>query len=201
MDTFSGGALIVLALVVLSNWRNGSLTDWLNAKFLNKTAGGGQDWSPGHWSPGIGSALGTSMPVATNAAHAGFLAAPVPGATVTGTFGEARPSHTHTGIDYAAPMGTPIDAAAGGRVIAAGPAGGYGNRVIVDHGNGITTLYAHLSNIGVKIGDTLRQGQVLGKVGMTGDATGPHLHFEVRNGGVPVNPLDWLANTLNGLLA
>jgi murein DD-endopeptidase MepM/ murein hydrolase activator NlpD len=194
MGTFSGGALIVLFLVVLSNMRNGTLGDWFGAKFLNRAPG------DEGWTPGIG-AVFTGGVVPSNLTGAGLLVAPLPGATITGNFNEQRAGHRHGGIDYAAPMGTNINVAGSGRVVAVGPAGDYGNRVIVDHGNGLSTLYAHLSSIGVRVGDQLRQGQVLGKVGMTGRSTGPHLHFEVRDHGVAVNPLEWLADKLKVLTA
>lgn len=98
----------------------------------------------------------------------------------------------HTGIDIAANTGASILAAADGKVIFAGYYGGYGNAVIIDHGDGISTLYAHNSVILVNEGDSVKRGQVISKAGSTGWATGPHLHFEVRKNGTPVNPIDWL---------
>jgi murein DD-endopeptidase MepM/ murein hydrolase activator NlpD len=100
----------------------------------------------------------------------------------------------HTGIDFAAPVGTPILAAAGGVVASAEPHPEFGNVVRVDHGNGLSTLYAHASRFIVKTGDIIRKGQPIALVGATGRATGPHLHFEVRVNGVPQNPLKYLAN-------
>lgn len=94
----------------------------------------------------------------------------------------------HTGIDLGAPYGTSIHVAATGTVIAAQYMRGYGNVVIVDHGGGIATLYAHCSRLLVTVGEHVTQGQVIAKVGATGMATGPHLHFEVRVNGHPVNP-------------
>ena len=98
----------------------------------------------------------------------------------------------HTGIDLAAPSGTPIKAAAGGEVVFAGWWGGYGNVVIIDHGGGISTLYGHCSAIYVRKGQSVSQGEVIAAVGSTGLATGPHLHFEVRKNGKPVDPLGYL---------
>jgi murein DD-endopeptidase MepM/ murein hydrolase activator NlpD len=98
----------------------------------------------------------------------------------------------HTGIDLAAPSGTPIRAADGGTIVFAGWRGGYGKTVIVQHGNGLATLYAHLSSIKVGSGQSVGKGDVVGLVGSTGYSTGPHLHFEVRKNGSPVNPLSYL---------
>ncbi len=95
----------------------------------------------------------------------------------------------HYGVDISAPTGTPIHAAADGVVVFAGWRRAYGNTVIVDHGNGIATLYAHCSRVLVSEGEVVKQGQVIALVGSTGLSTGPHLHFEVRRYGEPINPL------------
>lgn len=100
-----------------------------------------------------------------------------------------KANRMHTGVDIAAPYGTPIKAAAAGEVVFAGYRRGYGNTVIIDHGGGIATLYAHCSALAVGEGAVVKQGQVIAYVGATGLATGPHLHFEVRRNGEPVNPL------------
>ncbi|HZD60380.1 MAG TPA: peptidoglycan DD-metalloendopeptidase family protein [Anaerolineae bacterium] len=98
----------------------------------------------------------------------------------------------HAGIDFRASSGTPIHAARGGTVILAGWKGGYGNTVVISHGDGLTTLYAHNSRVAVRVGQHVRQGQVISYSGSTGLATGPHLHFEVRLNGNPVDPMGWL---------
>jgi murein DD-endopeptidase MepM/ murein hydrolase activator NlpD len=97
----------------------------------------------------------------------------------------------HTGIDFGAPMGSPIYAAAAGEVFHAGWLGGYGRCIIILHGDGISTLYGHCSEIAEKVlpGKYVRRGQRIGNVGSTGFSTGPHLHFEVRKDGVPINPM------------
>lgn len=97
-------------------------------------------------------------------------------------------SRPHNGIDFGAHYGTPVRCSAPGRVIAATTMRGFGNVVIVDHGGGVTTVYAHLSRIGVRSGQSVSQGQQLGNVGKSGLATGPHLHFEMHIDGVPVDP-------------
>ena len=109
------------------------------------------------------------------------------GGSVTSGFG-TRWGRLHAGIDISARTGTPIRAAKAGEVIMAGSQGGYGNVVIVDHGGGLTTLYAHQSRIAARDGQQVAQGEVLGYVGSTGHSTGPHLHFETRVGGSPQNP-------------
>jgi murein DD-endopeptidase MepM/ murein hydrolase activator NlpD len=98
----------------------------------------------------------------------------------------------HSGIDISSPYGTPIRSAASGKVVFAGSQTGYGNYVIVYHGGKIATLYAHMSSIGVGDGTQVIQGQTIGRVGCTGYCTGPHVHFEVRVDGNPVDPIRWL---------
>lgn len=134
---------------------------------------------------------------ATVAAGHGVLALPVPGAPLTSPFGPRidpifHDVRFHTGIDLGAPAGTPIHAAADGIVVSAGPLGGYGNATVIDHGQALATLYAHQSLVIVKAGDRIARGEVIGFVGCTGICTGPHLHFEVRVTGTPVNPLLYL---------
>lgn len=98
----------------------------------------------------------------------------------------------HTGVDIAAAQGTTIAAAASGRVIFAGWYGGYGNAIVIDDGGSMSTLYGHCSQIFVGVGQDVQRGQAIGAVGMTGDATGPHVHFEVRIDGKPVDPMSYL---------
>ncbi len=100
----------------------------------------------------------------------------------------------HTGIDIACPFGTAVVAADGGKVVTAqgGWNGGYGNYVIIDHGNGLQTLYGHLSKIYVSPGEAVTKGQSIGAEGSTGRSTGPHVHFEVRSGGRRANPLSYV---------
>jgi len=101
-----------------------------------------------------------------------------------------RGDRFHEGVDLLAPSGTDVIAAAPGRVTWAGPrAGGWGTLVTLAHGHGVRTMYAHLSTVDVQVGQWVAGGTVLGRVGATGDATGPHLHFEVRIGGGAVDPL------------
>ena len=99
----------------------------------------------------------------------------------------------HAGLDIAGPAGAPIRAAAAGAVTFAGSLSGYGTTVTIDHGGGISTLYAHQSQVAVGAGQQVSAGQVIGRIGATGLVTGPHLHFEVRAGGTPQDPAGWLA--------
>jgi len=104
----------------------------------------------------------------------------------------------HEGLDFAAPRGTPIRAASGGVVTEAGRVSGYGKMVEINHGNGLVTRYAHASRLDVKVGDIVEKGQVIANVGTTGRSTGPHLHFEVRMAGHPLNPTLFLARVQPG---
>ncbi|MEN2983479.1 MAG: peptidoglycan DD-metalloendopeptidase family protein [Dictyoglomaceae bacterium] len=130
-------------------------------------------------------------------AQKGKLSWPVIGAITSG-FGIRRHPllggayMMHTGIDILADYGVPVKAVAPGKVIYADWYGGYGKLVILDHGGGITTLYAHLSRIVVELEEQVSEGQIVGYVGSTGLSTGPHLHFEVRVDGIPQDPLSWL---------
>lgn len=126
----------------------------------------------------------------------GSLVRPAQGAR-TGWFGEGRRSHRHAGIDFDGDTGDAIVAAGAGTVTHAGwaPSGysGYGQMVLIDHGSGVTTLYAHLSRVAVRVGTIVQPGEYIGAMGTTGNVTGSHLHFEVRVGDRPVNPAAWIA--------
>ena len=98
----------------------------------------------------------------------------------------------HTGLDLRGETGEPVYATAAGKIASAGREGGYGNMVEIDHGNGLSTRYGHLSEIDVKVGQIVRIGQAIGKIGSTGRSTGPHLHYETRINGEPVNPQKFL---------
>src|SRR5205814_501516 len=113
------------------------------------------------------------------------------GGPVTSGFGY-RWGRLHAGIDIACGIGTPIHAAKAGTVIFSGSMSGYGNAVIVDHGGGFSTLYAHQSRTAAGEGESVRQGEVIGYSGNTGHSTGPHLHFETRVGGSPQDPRSYL---------
>ena len=126
----------------------------------------------------------------------GVLAVPVPGSITSGFGPRLHPlfetTRMHTGLDLSGSTGTPVKAADAGTVAVAGTRGGYGTTVIVDHNNGLATLYAHLSRLAVSEGAKVARGQVVGYVGSTGYTTGPHPHFEVRSNGNPVDPMRYL---------
>ena len=130
----------------------------------------------------------------------GILAWPVPGYTkITSKYGMRTHPITgvyklHTGVDISAPLGANFIAANDGVVIKAGYNGAYGNMVIIDHGGGISTLYAHGSEILVKLGQTVTRNQPVLKIGSTGYSTGPHAHFEVRINGVVTDPMEYITN-------
>lgn len=108
--------------------------------------------------------------------------------------------HFHNGVDFAAPHGTPVRSVADGRITFAGWQRGYGKVVYIEHGPGEHTVYAHLSRIDVRTGDIVGVGRTIGAVGNTGVATGPHLHFEVREHGKPVDPMKWALPSLRGAM-
>jgi murein DD-endopeptidase MepM/ murein hydrolase activator NlpD len=120
---------------------------------------------------------------------------PVSGYHLTAMFGQGGGhwANNHTGIDFAAPIGTPVGSVMGGVVIAAEYAGAYGRQVQVRHANGTVTTYSHMSAFSVSVGDTVGAGTEVGRIGVTGNTTGPHLHFEVKpGGGDPIDPMPWL---------
>jgi murein DD-endopeptidase MepM/ murein hydrolase activator NlpD len=149
--------------------------------FLDAT-GGGRDWLFG-----IAASLAPLPPDLT-----ALTAYPVPDRTSSGYGWRDDPinhrDQFHAGADISAPRGTPVHVAGDGEVIFAGRQHGYGNLIMVDHGRGVVTRYAHLSKILVAKGDVVMAAQEIGRVGATGRATGPHLHFEVRLDGRPVAP-------------
>lgn len=125
------------------------------------------------------------------------LASPAPATDITSNFGNRVDPFLgrlalHAGIDFGAETGTRIRSTAAGTVTAAGPAGGYGNMVEIDHGNGVSTRYAHLSVALVSVGERVKADQVIAKSGSTGRSTGPHLHYEVRLNGQAVDPMRFL---------
>jgi murein DD-endopeptidase MepM/ murein hydrolase activator NlpD len=140
--------------------------------------------------------------VATGSGYGGGkLLRPVPGPITSGYGNRLDPYYhvwqLHPGIDMAAPPGTPIGAAAAGRVTQAGWYGGYGNYTCIEHGQvdgqRLSTCYGHQSTILVAPGQQVAAGQIIGLVGSTGASTGPHLHFEVRIDGRPIDPLPWIS--------
>ncbi len=130
----------------------------------------------------------------TTAFQSTTLLMPVNNATVSSHFGErsnpiTHNAETHKGVDLAAPKGSDIFAAEGGTVILSQKSASYGNYIIIDHGNGMQTLYAHCSKLLKRVGDTVEKGDIIARVGSTGQSTGPHLHFEVIKNGEYLNPL------------
>jgi lipoprotein NlpD len=148
--------------------------------------------------PEVGEEVSEPAPVPEGPRHIdtweGEFIWPIEG-TLTSTFG-VRKGKRHDGIDIAAPLGTEIHVAADGTVLFAGNhRDGYGNLVIVKHKNNLVTVYAHTQKYFVKEGDEVKRGQVIAKVGRTGRANGPHVHFEIREGVKPRNPMFFLKRT------
>ncbi|WP_350280875.1 M23 family metallopeptidase [Kribbella sp. HUAS MG21] len=120
---------------------------------------------------------------------------PTTGYRLTARFNQAgsRWARNHTGLDFAAPMGTPVRSVLAGEVIQAEYAGAYGRQVKVRHADGTVTSYGHMSEFDVSVGDSVEAGTMIGRIGMTGNTTGPHVHFEVLRGGeTAINPEPWL---------
>ncbi|GHF76171.1 M23 family metallopeptidase [Streptomyces thermodiastaticus] len=144
----------------------------------------------------------TAAPTAAAAKTAATWVDPVQHYTLSASFnqGGSHWAHRHSGQDFAVPIGTNVVAAHGGTVVKAGPNGAgdgpaYGNAIVIKHGNGLYTQYAHLSRVDVKVGQVVTTGQHIARSGNTGNSTGPHLHFEVRttpNYGSAVNPVAFL---------
>jgi murein DD-endopeptidase MepM/ murein hydrolase activator NlpD len=150
--------------------------------------------------PGALAAAGVIFPArwpapTTTTAPAPLVVRPAPG-PVTGVFHERRRGHVHLGIDIDGESGDDVRAALAGIVLVAGspPPGfsGYGTIVLIGHPDGLATLYAHLSRVGVGVGTAVGAGDLVGAMGCTGSCTGPHLHFEVRLGNTPVDPVVYL---------
>ena len=114
-------------------------------------------------------------------------------ASVSSWYGIRQGGRLHNGVDFAAPKGTPVFATAPGEVVFADrDGGGYGRLIRLDHGDGLETWYAHLKRISVRRGKMVLRGQQIGTVGASGRATGPHVHYEIRRGGRPVDPVPYL---------
>ncbi|MFD8672506.1 M23 family metallopeptidase [Streptomyces seoulensis] len=145
--------------------------------------------------------LGGGVASAASASATSWVG-PVKKYTLSASFdqGGSHWAHKHSGQDFAVPTGTEVLAAHGGTVVKAGPNGAgdgpaYGNAIVIKHGNGLYSQYAHLSRVDVKIGQVVKTGQHIAKSGSTGNSTGPHLHFEIRktpNYGSAVNPVTFL---------
>lgn len=157
------------------------------------------DKGPGRNSAKVSGSAVRSALESTRAVNTGGFIKPV-GGRISSKFGrrsapKAGASKDHKGIDIAAGMGSPVAAAKDGTIIRAGWAKGYGQLIEVSHGNGLTSRYAHLSQIAVSVGQQVKGGQQIGNVGSSGVSTGPHLHFEIRQGGNPVNPEPYIGGS------
>jgi len=150
-------------------------------------------------------AQSASIAAKIRAAQAASVSSPSPVRSQSSSSGYIWPAHgiltssfgwrwgrMHEGIDIAVGNGTPVVASASGTVIVAGWMGGYGNLVVIDHGNGVSTAYGHNTGVTVGVGQSVAQGQLIAYSGNTGHSTGPHIHFEVRINGAPVDPLGYL---------
>ena len=139
---------------------------------------------------GTGSIQISSRSASSYSGGNGTLSWPLSNNKITSPYG-TRSRGFHSGIDLVAKTGTPVYASAGGKVVLSSWYYGYGNCIVVDHGNGLKTRYAHLSGFNVKVGDTVSRGQQIGRSGNTGNSTGPHLHFEVIVNGSTKNPVNY----------
>lgn len=191
-STIATVAVLVLGLVVAQQAAAGTLRQWLAAKLFNVGAPPPAGVSSSPFSSGP-PAADTGGKTVGRAKGTPALAAPVASPRVTSGFGMRTHPITgqrrhHDGVDLAGAVGDPVRAAAPGRVTWSGPRGGYGLLVEIDHGGGWATRYAHLSRAAVPVGATVETSQLIGHVGATGQVTGPHLHFELRRDGTPVDP-------------
>ena len=191
LDIREGDEFEVLYEEKVVNGKHVGTGNILSARFTNK----GKTYSAVRYTTQQGStsyynANGDSMRKA-------FIRTPVDFARISSRFSTGRKHpilnkiRAHKGVDYAAPRGTPIKAAGDGRVVLAGRNGGYGNTVIIQHGQRYRTLYAHMNGFakGIRNGANVKQGQIIGYIGTTGLSTGPHLHYEFQVNGVHVDPL------------
>jgi murein DD-endopeptidase MepM/ murein hydrolase activator NlpD len=140
-------------------------------------------------------AIAKAKAEAEEKARAPKVVLPTTGYHLTAHFGQggSRWANDHTGLDFAAPQGTPVRSVMAGEVVQAAYAGAYGRQVKVRHADGTVTSYSHMSEFDVSVGDMVTAGEQVGAIGMTGNTTGPHVHFEVLpGGGSPINPEPWL---------
>lgn len=188
METFSEIALILFGIIVFIRVREGDAATWFKAKFFNAAAPAPE--GPARLRSVGGAAGGGTISV-------GGWGAPADGPTVSGFGPRKSPggigSTNHQGLDIDGRTGDPIRASRSGRVTYAGNAGGYGLKVDIDHGDGWTSRYAHMSRIEVRVGQDVRAGERLGAMGATGKVTGDHLHFEIRRNGVAVDAAPYLS--------
>ena len=161
---YAGLSRAMASSLQLVRWNSGGRSEWINAANAERPA------------PSIGALIMPANGPVTS--YFGYRYHPI-----------LHFTRFHAGIDIGAGWGSPIVAAGDGQVVGAGWAGGYGREVQIAHGGGIVSLYGHMSDIVAQPGSFVRAGQVIGYVGSSGLSTGPHLHFEVREGGMPVNPL------------
>jgi len=181
--------------VAVLEQESASIAETLRQRAAARAAAAAAPPAVGAAPPAVGA--DTADALADLPASAGQLLFPVPGAPITSPYGSrVHPIYgtvrLHTGIDIGADTGDPILAASDGVVASAGSLGGYGNATVIEHGGGIATLYGHQSSMLVSEGDRVTRGETIGRVGCTGACTGPHLHFEVRVDGEPVNPMGYL---------
>lgn len=182
METIAAIFLGLVGFAFVQNVARGQGRQWLAAKFLNR----------GSPPPGAVAAPPTVTGSATRQRPSGTFGDPLPGGRLISGWGAPRDggARRHEGIDIAAPRGTAVLSAAAGKVVRVSELKRCGLRVAVAHGNNVESIYCHLSAYGVKVGQTVRRGQVLGYVGTSGNArhSTPHLHFEIRRSGQPIPP-------------